>query len=565
MKKEIITLTIVLIAASKISFGQINEPKKSHSHYIYHNTILAINNSFIIDADRNISGVNIQYPFKPEHLLITGAELKISITQLNKQDSTYGRYWLSFIRDTTAADSNLFKLNNLQLRVKENNKIINDWNDVLNYPSFLDSSIALKNNPGHFKESYRVFNDSLNVNDSLQIEFRNKNTFETLTSYSLKRIESPAAPFMAMMLHDSSTSESAAAFIQKAIALKDKEMERINTFYADWPARFGKGINNQKYFPSSKLAFYFRKPNANFPDSSLEYKLTGGDANDTSWHKSGHLIIIPKLRSNSHYVLLVRYINYPEIVWKKTFYVPPNWYQTNTFYLIAGFAAALLLLAFLFFLYREKLKKEKERKVKLNLELRSIRSQLNPHFVFNALGSIQGLINTNEIHKANQYLSEFSNLLRDSLKSSDKDFVPLGIELKMIESYLRLEQLRFGFDYKIDVDDSLNISEIQIPSLLIQPLIENAVKHGIAGMKQDGKIAIDFFRKDKTVYIRINDNGKGFDLSDGSTGYGLKLTRERIHLLNQTHKEELIVMDIKSEKEKGSNVLLSFKNYLETS
>lgn len=564
MKKEIIIITIVLIAITKISFGQVNEPNKSHSHYIFHNTIFAINNSFIIDADRNISGVNIQYPFKPEHLLLTGAELKISVTQLNKQDSIYGRYWLSFIKDTAAADSTLFKLNNLQLRVTENNKIINDWNDVLNYPSFLDSSIALKNDPAHFKKSYRVFNDSLNVNDSLYIEFRNKNSLQALTSYSLKRVGSPVAPFLAMMLHDSSTTESIAAFIQKAIALNDKEMKRINTFYAEWPGRFGEGINNQRYFPSSKLAFYFRKPNANFPDSSLEYRLTGGEANDTIWHKSGHLIIIPKLQSNSHYVLSVRYINHPEIVWKNSFYVPPNWYQTNTFYLIAGFAAALLLMFFLFLLYRERLRKEKERKAKLNLELRSIRSQLNPHFVFNALGSIQGLINTNEINKANQYLSEFSNLLRDSLKSSDKDFVPLENELKMIESYLRLEQLRFGFQYKINVDDSLNTSEIQIPSLLIQPLIENAVKHGIAGMTENGKIAIDFSRKDKTMYIQINDNGKGFDLSDNSTGYGLKLTRERIHLLNQTHKEEFIAMDIKSEKEQGSNVLLSFKNYLET-
>jgi hypothetical protein len=564
MKKEIIIITIVLIAITKIFFGQVNEPNKSHSHYIFHNTIFAINNSFIIDADRNISGVNIQYPFKPEHLLLTGAELKISVTQLNKQDSIYGRYWLSFIKDTAAADSTLFKLNNLQLRVTENNKIINDWNDVLNYPSFLDSSIALKNDPAHFKKSYRVFNDSLNVNDSLYIEFRNKNSLQALTSYSLKRVGSPVAPFLAMMLHDSSTTESIAAFIQKAIALNDKEMKRINTFYAEWPGRFGEGINNQRYFPSSKLAFYFRKPNANFPDSSLEYRLTGGEANDTIWHKSGHLIIIPKLQSNSHYVLSVRYINHPEIVWKNSFYVPPNWYQTNTFYLIAGFAAALLLMFFLFLLYRERLRKEKERKAKLNLELRSIRSQLNPHFVFNALGSIQGLINTNEINKANQYLSEFSNLLRDSLKSSDKDFVPLENELKMIESYLRLEQLRFGFQYKINVDDSLNTSEIQIPSLLIQPLIENAVKHGIAGMTENGKIAIDFSRKDKTMYIQINDNGKGFDLSDNSTGYGLKLTRERIHLLNQTHKEEFIAMDIKSEKEQGSNVLLSFKNYLET-
>lgn len=260
----------------------------------------------------------------------------------------------------------------------------------------------------------------------------------------------------------------------------------------------------------------------------------------------------------------MRYINHPEIVWKKTFYVPPNWYQTNTFYLIAGFAAALLLLFFLFLLYRQRLKKEKERKAKLNLELRSIRSQLNPHFVFNALGSIQGLINTNEINKANQYLSEFSNLLRDSLKNSDKDFVPLESELKMIKSYLRLEQLRFGFEYKINVDNSLNTSEIQIPSLLIQPLIENAVKHGIAGMRENGKITIDFSKKNKTVYIQINDNGKGFDLNDDSTGYGLKLTRERIHLLNQTHKEEFIAMDIKSVKEQGSNAFLSFKNYLET-
>ena len=450
------------------------------------------------------------------------------------------------------------------MRLTKNNKIINDWNDVLDYPSFPDSSVALKDNPSLFKKSYRVFNDSLNVNDSLQIEFRNKNNLKTLTSYSLKRIESPVAPFLAMMLHDSSTTESTAAFIQKAIAEKDKQMKSINTFYADWPAPFGEGNNNERYFPSSKLAFYFRKPNANFPDSSLEYKLSGGKDNDTLWHKSGHLIIIPELQSNSHYVLSVRYINHPEIVWKKTFYVPPNWYQTNTFYLIAGFAAALLLLFFLFLLYRQRLKKEKERKAKLNLELRSIRSQLNPHFVFNALGSIQGLINTNEIDKANQYLSEFSNLLRDSLKSSDKDFVPLESELKMIESYLKLEQLRFGFEYKINVDDQINTSEIQIPSLLIQPLIENAVKHGIAGMRENGKISIGFFRKDKSMYIQINDNGKGFDVSDDSTGYGLKLTLERIHLLNQNHKQELIVIDIKSEKQKGSNVLLSFKNYLET-
>ncbi|MEO9099667.1 MAG: hypothetical protein ABI267_05050 [Ginsengibacter sp.] len=320
MKKEIIIITIALIAICKISFGQINEPNKSHGRYIYHNTILAINNGFIRDADRKVTGINIQYPFKAERLLITGAELKISITELNKQDSTYGRYFMSLLmRDTAAADSNLFKLKNLQLMVKENNKIINDWNDVFTYPSFMDSSIALKDNSNHFKKSYRVFNDSLNVNDSILIEFRNKNNLQPLTSYSLKRIESPIAPFLAEMLHDSSTTKSTAEFIQTAIAEKDKKMKIINTFYADWPAPFGEGNNNERYFPSSKLAFYFRKPNASFPDSSLEYRLTDGEAIDTAWRKSGHLVLIPKLESNHQYVLSVRYINYPAIVWKRLF------------------------------------------------------------------------------------------------------------------------------------------------------------------------------------------------------------------------------------------------------
>ncbi|MEO6844431.1 MAG: histidine kinase [Ginsengibacter sp.] len=564
MKKEILISTIFLIAICKISIGQINEPHNLHAHYIYHNTIFDINNNFIIEPGRKISPLFIYFPFKAEHLLITGSELKISITEINKKDSLqYGNSVSPVVIDTLSADSNLFQLKNLQLKVKENNKIINDWNDVLNYPSFRDSSIALKDNPNRFKKSYRVFNDFLNVNDSIEIEFRNKNNLQVLTSYSLKRIESPIAPFLAMNLQDSSKTESITAFIQKAIAEKDKQMKSINTFYADWPAPFGEGNSNERYFPSSKLAFYFRKPNASFPDSSLEYRLTGGEAVDTAWRKSGHLIIIPKLESSRHYVLSVRYINYPEIVWKKTFYVAPEWYQKNTFYMLAGFAVTLLLMFFLFLLYRQRLKKEKERKAKLKLELRSIRSQLNPHFVFNALGSIQSLINTNEINKANLYLTEFSNLLRESLKTGDKDFVPLATELQMIESYIKLEQLRFGFNYKISIDDSINPSEIQIPSLLIQPLIENAVKHGISGMGANGKVSVDFFRKDKTMYIQIKDNGKGFDIRQTQNGYGLKLTRDRIHLLNQTHKEEFITMNIKSEKEKGSNLLLSFKNYLE--
>ena len=154
--------------------------------------------------------------------------------------------------------------------------------------------------------------------------------------------------------------------------------------------------------------------------------------------------------------------------------------------------------------------------------------------------------------------------MRDSLNRNDKDFVPLESEILILESYLKLEQLRFGFNYEINVEPGMNTTEIQIPSLLIQPLIENGIKHGIAGMGEKGRISIHFSGKNKNMYIEIKDNGKGFDTSQPYNGYGLKLTRERIHLLNQTYKEESVDIEIKSENKKGSSLFLSFKNYLKT-
>lgn len=553
---------MILCCLYKISSGQINEKNKSHAHFRYHNTIVSINNSFIEAPARKYVGGNIQFPFKGESLLITGAELKISITELNKEDSILGYSSFLELEDTTVADSNLFRLNNLQARIIKNNIVINEWNSTLVYPSFLDSFISQKDKPGNLKKSYWIFNDSIQAGDSILIEFRNKDNLKALSKYTIKRLELPVMPFLAMMWQDSSSTKSTASFIQTAIIKRDKIIAGINSFYAGWPPKIGAGHRGERYFPTSKLAFYFAKQNTILNDSSLEYKLTGGEYIDTSWRKSGHLILVPEMQSNSNYVLLVRYINYPDNVWETTFYVPPNWYQTNTFKMLTGFAIALLLMLAIVLLYLEKLKKEREKKERLNLELRSIRSQLNPHFVFNALGSIQGLINTNEIDKANQYLSEFSNLLRDSLKSSNEDFVPLADEIQIIESYTKLEQLRFGFNYEITVSENMNVSEIQIPSLLIQPLIENAIKHGVAGMGNKGKLSIDFSKNATSMFIGINDNGKGFETSETLGGFGLKLTGERIRLLNQVNKEQLIIMDIKSKLNQGTTVTLLFRNHL---
>jgi LytS/YehU family sensor histidine kinase len=206
-------------------------------------------------------------------------------------------------------------------------------------------------------------------------------------------------------------------------------------------------------------------------------------------------------------------------------------------------------------------KKETERK-QAQLELKAIYAQLNPHFIFNALNSIQGLINKNDLSNANLYLTEFSSLLRESLKNNDKEFIPLKIELKVLEAYIKLEQLRFHFDYVIQVDSNLNTNNVDVPVLLLQPLIENAIKHGVSSLDTLGFIRINFVVKHKNLLIEIIDNGNGFDNSNKANGYGLKLTKERIELLNQSYKDQPIQMLINSEGLKGTIVHLLFNNWL---
>ena len=108
----------------------------------------------------------------------------------------------------------------------------------------------------------------------------------------------------------------------------------------------------------------------------------------------------------------------------------------------------------------------------------------------------------------------------------------------------------------------MNVTLIEIPTLLLQPLIENAVKHGISAMQEKGEINIEFYSQGKNLYANISDNGGGFDTSEGTKGYGLKFTKERIELLNNKLANQQIHLSIKSDKNIGTNFLLIFENWL---
>ena len=183
----------------------------------------------------------------------------------------------------------------------------------------------------------------------------------------------------------------------------------------------------------------------------------------------------------------------------------------------------LVLLSFLFYFKNYKTKKKAEliltklkatqkqlatEKQYRTAELKALKSQMNPHFIFNALNSIQGLILEQKTNQSYDYIVIFSNLVRNVLNYSNKDFIPIQEELEFLKTYLELEKLRFGdeFTYTIDYVDN---KEIEVPSILVQPFIENALLHGLLHKKGNKTLTITFALKNEALSCTIIDNGVG--------------------------------------------------------
>ncbi len=266
------------------------------------------------------------------------------------------------------------------------------------------------------------------------------------------------------------------------------------------------------------------------------------------------------------YQLQIRYAAQPQHITECRFEVEPAWYQTIWFRLaLAGAGLVVLaLIAFAVLLIRQrgKTRLETVRKQKAKLEMQALYAQLNPHFVFNALSSIQGLVNQHDLQGANEYLSDFARLMRESLTNGSRDSVPLGKELQMMETYLKLEQLRFGFQYDMEVDAGLDVFSNSLPPMLWQPLLENAVKHGVAPLQQAGRIRLRISSSADNLLISVTDNGRGIPELTAGDGFGLRLTRDRIRLLNEMNPAQPILLQLTTNRPAGTEATLNFIHWL---
>lgn len=241
--------------------------------------------------------------------------------------------------------------------------------------------------------------------------------------------------------------------------------------------------------------------------------------------------------------------------------------ERNRLYLVLIITFSLILLmTALFFLYKNQLK---TRHRTLELEQKLLRVQINPHFIFNAVSSIQNYIVGNKALEASSYLSNFAKLMRMILMNSRKELITIAEEIETLENYLKLQQLRFveKLTYKIVSSDDVEEEEMLIPPMISQPFIENSIEHGIKPKNtNDGRVDVYFVLKDKKLQVLIEDNGIGRNIKDTSMkqdhiSLGTSITESRLSLLGRKyHKESNVeIFDLQDNdgKASGTKVVLT--------
>lgn len=210
----------------------------------------------------------------------------------------------------------------------------------------------------------------------------------------------------------------------------------------------------------------------------------------------------------------------------------------TTYFIVFISLALLVLIIFGYYLYQ----KNKTQKELFSLKNQALRLQINPHFFFNAMNSISAFIVKNKPQEANNYLVKFSKVMRLSLENVQEDVVPLQKEIDFVTNYMEIEKLRNkNFDYTISVDEAINTYEVEIPPIIIQPYIENAIVHAFVNKTVDDKgvIAISFSEKEGSIAVSIADNGIGMaeskkrDTRNNHKSLALSITQKRLNAFSK--------------------------------
>ena len=325
---------------------------------------------------------------------------------------------------------------------------------------------------------------------------------------------------------------------------------------------------DDNYFTIEFVALDYSHPEKN----AYAYKLEG--VNDRWMHTKNENFASYTNIDPGKYVFKVRGTN-SDGVWNMEgdelgiIIKPPFWMSWWFRSLIITMVTFALAGTVYLIIKREKQKTAINKKIS-ELKLQALQAQMNPHFIFNTINAIQYFISKNDNESAYFYLTKFSRLLRRTLENSENMSIPLAEELETLTLYMELQLLRYGnkFSYHIDVGSEIDTQLTEIPSMILQPYIENAIQHGLNSKRKGGKLDIQLKQNNGTLVCVIQDNGVGIKKSlslkktkgTDHTSSGMKLTEERLEIISTAHKEniDVTIEDLSelNEKENGTRVIL---------
>ncbi|MDD3722064.1 MAG: histidine kinase [Lutibacter sp.] len=275
------------------------------------------------------------------------------------------------------------------------------------------------------------------------------------------------------------------------------------------------------------------------------------------------------------YVVLVN-VSFLEIVVGTDFFIN-NGVQPMFFVYLGALLQSIIFSVLLGLIINRIEQKSKNAEIKLAIKLKemeelkmtALQSQMNPHFLFNSLNSINNFVIKNDVEKASDYITKFSKLIRVILNSSSSPTSTLSEELDVLLLYVKLEQMRIngGFDYIVNVDQNLNLDQIKVPTLFLQPFIENAIWHGIMKNENEKNKRIELTIKEDqgNVVCIIRDNGIGINkarelnqIAQKKRFFGTEATANRIRILHKNRTVNIETKDISVGTETGTQILISF-------
>ncbi|MFN4007712.1 MAG: sensor histidine kinase [Chitinophagaceae bacterium] len=403
----------------------------------------------------------------------------------------------------------------------------------------------------HEQNAYRLAVNELKETNDIYVWLRLKSN-KNIVQVIILRKEKPF-PFIAYEIHDSSGK----ADFSKQLVERNRIQQHIDTFYQKYDAAAHLPQGEKQLFHKSALLLFFRKPHPNYEDSTLHVAIYANDKLISSF-VTKHYLLLNNLNSNTHYHIKAWYAIAPDNVVNYRFFIPPYWWQQTWVHWLT--ALSLITLAALIeinVLRRRKIKAE-QKSQQTQANLNAIRSQLNPHFIFNAMNSIQALIQQQKTDAANTYLTRFATLLRSTLQPKYQGFIALQEEVDLLEQYIQLEQLRMPFEYHITINPKIDTYAVELPGMLLQPLVENAIKHGLP-FANVPILQINIDTQESDIIISIINNGKCFE--QGKEGTGLTLVRNKLAVLMQIQPHVLSTLHIEP-LESGTKATIILKNWL---